>query len=135
MGKKMFPDREDKKRGWKKRIGDLGEKIAGQYLQDTEGYQILGRNYRCPIGEIDLICRDEEYLVFVEIRSSSSESMGMAAESIGYRKQRKLRQLAQYYLIQERLDHPLCRFDVVLLLLDEERQSARELLHLKNAFY
>ncbi|MGI5882501.1 MAG: YraN family protein [Dethiobacteria bacterium] len=121
--------------GWKKKLGDLGEKLASEYLQDTEGYQILDKNYRCPLGEIDLICRDERHLVFVEIRSSSSASIHMAAESINFRKQKKLRQLAQYYLIKEYSNPPPCRFDVVLLSLDEVKQSAQEIVHLKNAFY
>ncbi len=58
----------------------------------------------------------------------------MAAESINYRKQNKLRQLASYYLLRNGLSFTLCRFDVVLILLDEERQSAREMRHIKNAF-
>jgi putative endonuclease len=135
MVKRKFSDKGREKTGWKKRLGDLGEKLAGEYLQDIEGYQVLGKNYRCPLGEIDLICRDGQYLVFVEIRSSSTESINMAAESINYRKQRKLKQLAQYYLLKERPSSPLCRFDVVLILLDEEKQSAREMQHLKNAIF
>lgn len=132
---KRKPSNLARETGWKKKLGDLGEKLAGEYLQDTEGYLVLNKNYRCPLGEIDLICRDGQYLVFVEIRSSSTESINMAAESINYRKQRKLKQLARYYLLKERLGSPLCRFDVVLILLDEVRHSARELLHLKNAFF
>ena len=61
-------------------------------------------------------------------------SINMAAESISYRKQNKLRQLASYYLLRNGLSFTLCRFDVVLILLDEERQSAREMRHIKNAF-
>lgn len=133
MDERKLPDRE-RKIGWKKRLGDLGEQLAGEYLHNIEGYQILKKNYRCPIGEIDLICRDRQYLVFVEIRSST-ESINMATESINYRKQRKLKQLAKYYLLREHLNSALCRFDVVLILLDEEKQSAKEMLHLKNAFF
>ncbi len=124
----------EKKKGWKKGLGNLGEKLAGEYLCSKEGYEILLRNYRCPRGEIDLICRDGPYLVFVEVRSSSTESINMAAESINYRKQSKLKQLASYYLLHKRLNFQLCRFDVVLILLDEEKQSAREMRHFKNAF-
>lgn len=123
-----------RKTGWKKELGTRGEQLAGEYLCSKEGYQILNANYRCPAGEIDLICRDGQYLVFVEVRSSSTDSINMAAESISYRKQNKLRQLASYYLLRNGLSFTLCRFDVVLILLDEERQSAREMRHIKNAF-
>lgn len=125
---------KEKETGWKKELGAAGEKLAAEYLCNKEGYQILSRNYRCPVGEIDLICRDGQYLVFVEVRSSSSGTLNMAAESINYRKKRKLKQLAQYYLLRERRNFTPCRFDVVLILLDEKKQAAKEMRHLKNAF-
>ena len=94
----------------------------------------MHKNYRCPRGEIDLICQDGAYLVFVEVRSSSADSINMAAESIGYRKQSKLRQLAAYYLSQKGLSSHLCRFDAFLIRLDRQKETALEVKHLKNAF-
>ena len=121
--------------GWKKKVGALGEKVAEEYLSETEGYLVLHKNYRCPLGEIDLICKDGDYLVFVEVRSSTRQSVNMAAESINYRKQRKLKQLASYYLWEKGLSYHLCRFDVLLLLLDAEKEKAQEKRFLKNAFF
>ena len=120
--------------GWKKKIGELGEKIAEEYLSNNEGFLILHKNYRCPLGEIDLICKDGAYLVFVEVRSSSTQSINMAAESIDRRKQKKLKQLASYYLLEKGLSFHLCRFDVMLILLDAEKEKALEMRFLKNAF-
>jgi putative endonuclease len=124
----------EKKTGWKKEIGDISERLAEEYLSGKEGYRILQKNYRCPSGEIDLICQDGQWLVFVEVRSRSTGSINMAAESIGYRKQNKLKQLASYYLTQHKLNFSLCRFDAVLILLDAKKESALEMKHLKNAF-
>jgi len=112
----------------------VSEKIAGEYLSNIEGYKILHKNYRCPRGEIDLICQDGKWLVFVEVRSRSTGTLDMAAESIGYRKQNKLRQLATYYLTQNKQNFSLCRFDAVLILLDAKKETALEMKHLKNAF-
>jgi putative endonuclease len=93
--------------------GREAEDRACDYLQ-TQGLQLLARNYRSKRGEIDLILQDKDSLVFVEVRYRSNPRFGSAAESIDRRKQSRLIACAHYYM----QTHPdsrqqPCRFDVV----------------------
>lgn len=119
--------------GYKKRLGTKGEKIAAVYLQETEGYRVIERNYTCPLGEIDLIARDQKTIVFVEVRSGTLPFAGWAEESIGFRKQKKLRQLASYFLKEKRWKEAVARFDVVIILFTLN-YAVQEIKLLKNAF-
>jgi len=93
--------------------GAAAEALAASYLVAC-GLTIVQRNYRCRGGEIDLIARDGEILVFVEVRLRRNRAFGTAAESITAAKRRRLRLAARHYLA--RLGHePPCRFDAVLL--------------------
>jgi putative endonuclease len=93
--------------------GAAAEALAASYLS-ARGLTIVHRNYRCRGGEIDLIARDGEILVFVEVRLRRNRAFGTAAESITAAKRRRLRLAARHYLA--RLGHePPCRFDAVLL--------------------
>ena len=76
------------------------------------GLRTIVRNYHCRSGEIDLVMRDGEHLVFVEVRFRSSRGFGSAAASVDADKQRRLILAAQHYLLQSRWQGP-CRFDVV----------------------
>jgi putative endonuclease len=93
------------------RSGELAERAARRYLQES-GLSIVAQNYRCKVGEIDLICRDNSSLVFVEVRFRKHRRFGTAAETVDPRKQRKIYRAANYYLQQHRLDVS-CRFDVL----------------------
>ena len=76
---------------------------------------LVARNFRCRAGELDLILRDGEQLVFVEVRSRRSSQFGTPAESVTHSKQQRLLRAAAFYLQRQRLDLP-CRFDVVAIL-------------------
>lgn len=89
------------------------EQVAEIFLQ-THGLQLVERNFRRRFGEIDLIMLDQDSLVFVEVRKRSSSRFVDAAESIDWRKQRKLLRTAEAYL-QQNFWHGPCRFDVVVL--------------------
>jgi putative endonuclease len=94
-------------------VGDAGEERAARFLE-AQGMAIVARNYRTRLGEIDLIARDGDVLVFVEVRLRAGEGFGGAAASIGPAKQRRLAAAAGAYLA--RLGRaPRCRFDVVTL--------------------
>ena len=82
----------------RKATGARGEAIAARYLQRA-GYEIVTTNWRCRRGEIDLIARDGATLVFVEVRTRRSADLGSPEESITAAKQRRLRQLAELYLL------------------------------------
>lgn len=90
---------------------------------------MLETNYRCRFGEIDLIARDGETLVFVEVRMRRSQAFGGAAASVTPAKQRRLVQAARHYLAGRR-SMPACRFDVLLL----DGLDGRNIEWLKNAF-
>jgi putative endonuclease len=112
------------------RTGKLGEQMAAAYLQEA-GYQILERNYRCPFGEIDIIAREDDTLVFVEVKSRRSENFGLPQLAVGPEKQRRISRISLYYLQNHRLDEANVRFDVVAILLRRENPSI-ELI--KDAF-
>ena len=93
--------------------GAAAEALAASYLA-TRGLTIVQRNYRCRGGEIDLIARDGEVLVFVEVRLRRNRAFGTAAESITAAKRRRLRLAARHYLARLGREPP-CRFDAMLL--------------------
>lgn len=93
--------------------GAQAEQLAAQYLQQ-QGLTLLHSNYHCRFGEIDLICRHKDTLVFVEVRLRSHGAFGGAAASIDAHKQARLVRTAQHYLAS--LPHiPPCRFDAILM--------------------
>ena len=100
--------------------GARGEQAALAYLL-KRGLRLVERNYRCRFGEIDLILRDGETLVFVEVRMRSSTLFGGGAASIDGRKQQRLLRAARHYL-GAASSLPPCRFDAVLLDGDRDGQ-------------
>jgi putative endonuclease len=101
-----------------KQVGATGEDIAAAFLK-KQGYKVLERNYRAPLGEIDLIARHQGALVFIEVKTRRSERFGAGQEAVHSAKQAKLRKLADYYLKQKRLGEVTVRFDVVGILWQE----------------
>lgn len=89
------------------------EARARRHLEG-QGLSFVSANYRCKGGEIDLIMRDQQQLVFVEVRYRQQSGYGSAAESVDNRKQKKLRHAAQHYL-QQHQEHGSCRFDVIAI--------------------
>lgn len=94
--------------------GAEAEDAAAAWLA-RQGLAIITRNWRCRAGEIDLVCRDGEAIVFVEVRQRSSARFGGAAASIDARKQRKLAAAARLYLAASPDRNRPCRFDAVLM--------------------
>ncbi len=112
-------------------IGKLGENLAAQYLQ-KEGYRILVRNYRKKFGEIDIIAKDGSVLVFVEVKTRKTTSMGSPFGAVTFKKQQQISRMAQEYLSSNNLFDYEARFDVVSILLDSINEPSIELL--QNAF-
>ncbi len=98
----------------KKQLGDDAERAAERYLI-THGLSLVERNYRTRFGEIDLIMRDGDALVFIEVRLRKNDDFGGAAASIGTHKQRRIAAAAQQYIAALR-NPPPCRFDAVLIM-------------------
>jgi putative endonuclease len=113
------------------RRGLIGEKAARKFLQ-KKGLRFLTANYRSKRGEIDLIFRDADCLVFVEVKTRSSEAWVRPAAAVNARKKRLLSKAALHYLRQ--IGHPqtIIRFDIVEVLLEEGRVN--QIRHLPNCF-
>ena len=114
-------------------LGRWGEEQAADYLR-RQGYRIVACNWRCRLGELDIVARDRGTLCFVEVKLRRSERYGRAAEQVDGRKQQKLRQTAQAYLAQHPEDCPM-RFDVVEVYAPGGRMDqAPQILHWRAAF-
>lgn len=96
----------------RRRLGVDGERAAERFLR-RRGYTIIERNYRCRVGEIDLIALDGNSVVFVEVKTLSAALFGAPHDAVGGRKQRQLARVAEYYLAAQRLEDREVRFDVV----------------------
>jgi putative endonuclease len=114
------------------RRGFLGEKLAGRFLRKN-GYKVLYRNFRGHSGgEIDIVCRDDDTLVFVEVKTRVRENFGRPIEAVDRRKQKRISRGGLAWL--RMLDNPdiLFRFDVVEVIIAEGGKPRLELI--KNAF-
>ena len=107
-------------------VGTAYEQIAGRFLE-KKGFQILEYNYRCRAGEIDLIARDREYLVFCEVKYRRTKSAGSALEAVDTKKQKRLYRCAQQYVAAHKIHDAAARFDVVAV-------EGNEVCHIENAF-
>ena len=108
----------------RRETGILGERLAKDFLQ-KRGYHIVETNYRCPEGEIDIIAKHEDYLVFIEVRTKKSLKFGTPEESITPAKKERMRAAAFHY--QQTHDDlpPLWRIDVVAIELDPKGKLLR----------
>ncbi|HZV61953.1 MAG TPA: YraN family protein [Methylophilaceae bacterium] len=110
-----------------KQLGGQAEALAAAYLQ-KQGLHLVTSNYHCRFGEIDLIMRDANTLVFVEVRLRSNDNFGGAAMSITATKRQRLVQTAQQYLQQN--GDCTCRFDAILM----RTVDMQSIEWIKNAF-
>lgn len=112
-------------------LGQKGEELAKEKLVKM-GYKILDRNFRCKIGEIDIIAKDKNTLVFVEVRSKSSNEFGVPQETVNIKKQKRIRRVAEFYLIKNKLEDICCRFDIVAIIWQKNKKPKIEVI--KDAF-
>lgn len=115
-------------------LGDWGEEAAGRFLQG-QGFAILDRKYRCRWGEIDLVARDGEELVFVEVRTRRNTSFGTAEESVTAAKARRLLATCQDYMQKHPSDQPEAdtRWRIDLVSVRPVPGKAPRIDHLRNA--
>lgn len=113
-------------------LGDRGERKAAGFLR-RQGFRILARQYANPYGEIDLIARDGDAIVFVEVKTRRSDVAGLPVEAVTSDKQRKMTKTALVWLKRRGLLESHCRFDVVSILWPED-SKAPQITHYKNAF-
>lgn len=103
-------------------LGRLGEELASRRLRKL-GYEILETNYRCPLGEIDLVAREGDVLVFVEVKTRRNRPLDEAKEAVHKRKQGQLSRVALAYLKSKKLWGTKARFDVVAVGVGDEKEE------------
>ena len=115
-----------------KLLGNQGERVAARFLR-RRGFKIVARQHRTKWGEIDLICLDDDSIVFVEVKTRRSDAAGLPVEAITPEKQKTLTRIALTYLKRHGLLERRARFDVVSILWPEgSKQPLIE--HYRNAF-
>ena len=117
-------------------FGGLGEMLAREMLEE-KGFCVVKQNYRCKIGEIDIICKKGKLLVFCEVKCRRSLAFGMPAEAVDAKKIRHIRRVASWYLSQKMCVYRLyddfeMRFDIVEVVFVGDEH---ELNHIENAFW
>ncbi|MBQ2745673.1 MAG: YraN family protein [Lachnospiraceae bacterium] len=111
----------------KRQLGTTYEDKACEYLEQ-KGYKIIERNFRAYKGEIDIIAKDGQYLVFVEVKFRAKNSFGYSAEAVGIHKQRIIYAVAENYLaLHQKYRESPCRFDVIAI-------DNNVINHITNAF-
>ena len=125
-----MPDTQEK--FYKKLLGGVGEKQAVKYLKKQK-YKILEKNYTTPIGEIDVIAKDKETLVFIEVKTRTNVRYGEPIESVTPFKQGHIIRVAEYYMKVNKIDfdETPCRFDVIEVKNDNGKN---EINHVEDAF-
>ncbi len=112
-------------------IGALGEKIAEKFLR-SRGFRILDKNFSAPFGEIDLVAKKENCIVFVEVKTKTNAAFGEPLEAITKKKQRHILKNCQFYLKRHNLVDNSWRIDAIGIELDRDKE-VRILRHVENA--
>jgi putative endonuclease len=113
-------------------LGKRGEGLAEKFIK-RQGYKILESNYRCPLGELDIIADDHGILAFIEVKTRKTGDFGPPQSAVTPTKQQKMAQVAQNYLAHKTLWGVDCRFDVVAVSLSADGEVAQIEL-IKDAF-
>jgi putative endonuclease len=111
-------------------LGREGERIAERFLK-KKGYKLVERNYRCAVGELDLIVLDQRVIVFVEVKTRTGSGYGTPLDAVEFRKQQKMILAAQFFLNAKKLGQREARFDVVGISWPGGEPAIE---HIENAF-
>ena len=109
-----------------KDIGNLGEDIAVKFILE-KGYEIVERNFLKPFGEIDIIAKDKDFLVFIEVKARKNINFGFPREFVNGSKIKKIQDVAQIYMMEKNLFGAKIRFDVIEIIFDNHKITHIEL--------
>lgn len=112
--------------------GTLGENIVNNYIKKC-GYKVISRNFKCNFGEIDIIFKDENEIVFGEVKTRTGINYGFPAESVTYFKRKHILNTAKYFLYKYNIKDICVRFDVIEVYLFDDKKP--EINHIKNVFW
>ncbi len=110
-------------------IGKIGEDIACKYILQ-KNYKIIKRNFYCRQGEIDIIAKDKNEVVFIEVKTRTNNKYGEPVDSITYYKKNKIIKSIQYYIYKEKIEHIDIRIDVIEIY---SKKGKYKINHIKNA--
>lgn len=116
-----------------KLLGAFGEAAAAEFLRKKR-YRILGMNYRCTQGELDVIAQERDTVVFVEVKLRHEGGFAPAAEYVTPKKQQKLRLAAEAWLAENELEDVPCRFDVIEIYLARDGGKVKAISQMEDAF-
>ena len=111
----------------KKLLGRKGEDLAVKFLK-KQRYKIIERNFKCTYGEADIIARQDDCYVFIEVKARASDTYGRPLDAVDYVKQNKYKKIAEYYFYIKNIFDVSGRFDVIEILPDGS------INHIENAF-
>lgn len=117
---------------YNKEIGNYGEDIAARYLKNLQ-HKILERNYKCKIGEIDIISRYKDFLCFTEVKTRYDINYGFPLEAVNRKKQFNIYKVANFYILKNNISNLNFRFDVIEVLLNN-KDDKFSLNFIENAF-
>ena len=124
--------RKIKEPSYKRDVGTRGEQLAVKFLKKS-GYKILQRNYRCKLGEIDIVCYDHGTITFVEVKTRYSDTYGPPELSVTEAKKRQIAKVALHYVAEKKIEGIDFRFDVVSIF-HPPREKHPIITLFKNAF-
>lgn len=101
----------------KKELGNMGEQIAVEYLEKNN-YKILKKNFYCKLGEIDIVAKDGQEIVFIEVKTRSNINCGQPSEAVNDIKQKHMYKAATYFLYKSNCLNNFIRFDVIEVLIE-----------------
>lgn len=111
-------------------IGKIGEELATKYLQDNS-IKVIQRNFYCRFGEIDIIAKDKNELIFIEVKTRTTNKYGKPSEAVNFQKQKHMRKSIEYYLYSNKIVNTKIRIDVIEIYLDQYKYK---LNHIKNIY-
>lgn len=114
---------------FKQKTGKIGEDIATKYLEQS-GYEIIQRNFECKQGEIDIIAKDKDEIVFIEVKTRSSALYGQPKDAVDETKQKHIYNSAEFYIYIRHLENFPVRIDVIEVY---KKQGKIKVHHIKNA--
>ena len=113
----------------KRLVGKLGEDKACEFLIN-KGYTIIERNFRCKLGEIDIIAKKNKELIFLEVKTRRSFQYGMPSEAVNKIKKQHICEVAKFYILKNKISNKIIRFDVIEIKLGRDCF----INHIKQAF-
>ncbi|MCI8277769.1 MAG: YraN family protein [Clostridia bacterium] len=112
-------------------LGNKGEEIASRYLEKNE-YEIIARNFKCAKGEIDIIAKDKEDIVFIEVKTRRNENYGKPVDSVNFIKQKHIKEVSKFFMYLNNIKDFSIRYDIIEIYKKENKFLIN---HLKNLFW